>query len=324
MGTVEWGASSGLKQTEIGNWIYAGQLQRNSRVGCCEPSIWTLCFWVFRSSQSQSIEDGAWFGIEFIQDILLKTFFSKCYLENLKTFTSGAIFKQLIFISSIEIIDVHCGFCRLLGPLEPEGCGRQRSWLCSLTSAKTVPSSFLPTLASRLPGNSGSEFGAYGEAGMSEASQALVPGETERHKWFWSCLNLQTHRSEAQPLVPFAEGLWCSVSRGVCLILFSFRSLSTSIPESDHPIGSCIHKSGILACFFLVTDEIVLFDMVNMQASQATGVPVSLNNGIWIKHSSPQWAAGSLLHPPTLSHSVKANWATNPLRINTCSCICVF
>lgn len=254
----------------------------------------------------------------------LKNIFSKCYSKNLKTFTSGVIFKQLIFISSIGIIDVHCEFCRLLGPLEHEGCGRQRSWPCSLTSAKTVSSSFLLILASRPPGNSGSEFGAWGEVGMSEASQDLAPGEIERHQWFWSCSNLQTHRSEAQSLVPFVEGLWCCVSRGVCLILFSFRSLSASIPESDHPTGSCIHKPGILACFFLVTDEIVLFDMVNMQASQATGVPVSLNNGIWIKHSSPEQAAGSLLHPPTPSRPMKANWATNPLRINTCSCICVF
>lgn len=198
-----------------------------------------------------------------------------------------------------KLLIVPCEFCRLLGPLEPEGCGRQRSWPCSLASAKTAPSSFLLILASRLPGNSRNGVGACDEAGMSEAFQALAPGETERHKWFWSCLNLQTHRFEAQSLVPFVEGLWyCFVSGGVCLILFWLRSLSASIPESDHPIGSCIHKPSILACFFLVTDEIVLFDMVNMQASQATEVPVSLNNGIWIKHSSPEWAAGSLLHPP--------------------------
>lgn len=188
--------------------------------------------------------------------------------------------------------------------------------------SQNTPSSFLLTLSSRFIWNSGSGFDVCGWAGMYKAFQTSAPGETERHKWLWSYLNLQPHQSEVQSLMQFVKCLGCRcASWGICLILFWFRSLFVSIWESGDPIWSYSHKPSTFAWFFLITNEIVLLDMINMQTSQATVVPVSLNNGTWIKHLSPGQDAGSLLppHPP-----MKASWATNQLRINTCCCICVF
>lgn len=158
---------------------------------------------------------------------------------------------------------------------EPHACGQADILPCCAAFAKTLLPSFSPTQGIDW---FRSMYEAWGSD--SRASQPSKP----------PARILVTITVCAVPgvrlcVLGYLSGLCC-----LCFVHFG-----VSILERSNHIGSWIHKPGIFVWFFLITGEILSFDVINMPTSQATMAPVSYNRGIQMKHLELEQTSGSLL-----------------------------